>query len=190
MKNSAPSKNNLIPAVFLDRDGVINVDSGYVYKREDLKLLPGVAKGIRRLKELGYQIFVITNQSGVARGMFTMADVDAFHEALKKELGKEGASVDDVFICPHHPEGKVAAYAIACSCRKPGTGLIEQACEKYPIDRSKSFLVGDKDSDIACAEKAHIHGIQMADTQYKLHKSAFGYAKNFDEVVSIIEAHR
>lgn len=189
MKNSAPLKT-LQPAIFLDRDGVINADSGYVYKAQDLKLLPGVARGIRRLKELGFRIYVITNQSGVARGMFTLADVDTFHNALTSELAKEGASVDDIFICPHHPDGKIAPYAVTCACRKPATGLIDEACQKHPIDRSKSFLVGDKDSDITCAENAHIRGIQMAETQYKLHKNAFGYAKNFDEVVAIIEANR
>lgn len=185
MKNSAHPK----PAVFLDRDGVINADTGYVYKPEDLKLLPGVAQGMRRLKELGYQLYIITNQSGVARGMFTIEQVYAFHQRLKEELAKDGATFDDLFMCPHHPDGKIAAYAIACDCRKPATGLIEQAFKKHAIDRAKSFLVGDKDSDITCAENAHIRGIQMADTQYKLHAHAFGYAKNFDEVVRIIEAN-
>lgn len=183
MKNST----HLKPTIFLDRDGVINVDTGYVYRPEDLKLLPGVARGMRRLKELGYQLIIITNQSGVARGMFTLEQVAEFHQKLKEELAKEGATFDDLFVCPHHPSGKVSAFTIACDCRKPATGLINQAVTKHSIDLAKSFLVGDKDTDITCAENAHIRGIQIAETQYKLHKNAFAYAKNFDEVVRIIE---
>ncbi len=149
-------------AVFLDRDGVLNCDYGYVYKVDDLKLIEGVGETLKRLKDAGYLLLVITNQPGVARGYYTLEDVDIFHAAMQKQLQADyGVKIDEFYVCPHHVDGKVAEFAIKCECRKPAALLPEQAIEKYDIDRGSSFFVGDKDSDMECAKNISVTGIQV-----------------------------
>jgi len=149
-------------AVFLDRDGVINADTGYTFAVSDLKLLPRAAEGLKDLHGMGYKLIVITNQSGVARGFFTLDDVERFHGALQEALqAQAGVKIDRFYSCPHHPEGKVAAFAENCRCRKPETGNVLQAIADYQIDISKSFFIGDKISDMDCALRAGATPIQM-----------------------------
>lgn len=140
------------PAVFLDRDGTINEEMGYINDLSRLKLLPGVAEALRLLKSYGFKLIVISNQSGPARGYFPESLVFEANELLQKRLKKRGAFIDDFFICFHHPEDN-------CSCRKPKPGLILQALEKYPIDLEKSYLIGDKIIDIETAQNIGIKGI-------------------------------
>ncbi len=162
------------PAAFLDRDGVLIRDHGYVYQPKDLEILPGVYQGLKLLKERGYWLILVSNQSGVARGLFTCQDVDTFHQALQAELALHHAPLlDGLYYCPHHPEGSVAAFRKACTCRKPGIGLIEQATLDFPIDWSRSLLIGDKDSDIECAINAGIKGVQVSGEQYQGHAKPF-----------------
>jgi len=151
-------------AVFLDRDGVLNFDQGYTYKIEDLELLPGVGDSLKKLKDAGYKLVVITNQSGVARGLYTLNEVHIFHDALQKLLeSKYDVRIDDFYICPHHVDGTVSELSIECQCRKPGTELPLQAVEKYSIDITKSYFVGDKNSDMECAKNLSVVGIQVVD---------------------------
>lgn len=142
-------------AVFLDRDGILNVDRGYTFQRADLVVPEGVPQALGRLKSKGFKLVVVTNQSGIARGKFSMADVEAFHGALQAEIQRLGGPVLDLFkTCPHHPEGHVAPYNVACACRKPSIGLIADACSVLDIDSKRSFMIGDKWSDILCGHRA------------------------------------
>jgi len=146
------------PAVFLDRDGVINYDDHYIGTKERIRWMPGVASAIRILKDVGYYVFVITNQSGVARGMFTEDDVKSLHRWMAAELAAQGAVIDDFAYCPHHPEGQVAAYRQDCECRKPKAGMIRDLVRKWNVASELSLVVGDKDIDVAAARAAGIPG--------------------------------
>jgi len=152
----------LRPAVFLDRDGVLNVDKGYLYRREDFEWMPGAIAAVKRLNGMGYLVFVVTNQSGVARGYYRENDVTALHAWMNGQLGLHGARIDKFYYCPHHTEGSVPEYATACECRKPLPGLILAAFAEWDVDRARSFLVGDKDSDLAAAAAAGIRGYKFA----------------------------
>lgn len=146
------------PAAFLDRDGVINIDHGYVVRPEDLAFVSGAPAAIRRLNEAGYCVVVVTNQSGVARGYFTEADVARFHDHMRAELAKHGARIDAIYTAPHHPDATVAAYRADHPDRKPRPGMLLKAFAELPIKKEGSFLVGDKPSDIAAAKAAGIPG--------------------------------
>lgn len=149
------------PAVFLDRDGVLNVDKGYLYRSEDFEWIPGAIAAVKRLNDLGYLVFVVTNQSGVARGYYGEEDVAKLHEWINGELGKRGARIDKFYYCPHYTEGKALQYVTACQCRKPLPGLILAAFAEWDIDKARSFLIGDKDSDVAAATAAGIEGYKF-----------------------------
>ncbi|HOP40371.1 MAG TPA: D-glycero-beta-D-manno-heptose 1,7-bisphosphate 7-phosphatase [Geobacteraceae bacterium] len=141
-------------AVFLDRDGVINVEKEYLYRIEDFQFLPGVPRSLRLLKEAGFLLIVVTNQSGVARGYFHLADVHRLHRYLQDQLGSYGVAIDGFYICPHHPDHGTGEYRVECSCRKPMPGLIERAAADFGIDLKRSFLVGDKLSDLEAGRAA------------------------------------
>lgn len=147
------------PAVFFDRDGVLNVDKGYLYRTADFEWTPGAQEAIRQLKALGYLVFVVTNQSGVARGYYTEADVTALHAWMNVELAKVGAHIDRFYYCPHLAAATVENYRLDCHCRKPMPGMIVQAFGEWEVDRERSFLVGDKTSDVEAAEAAGIRGM-------------------------------
>ncbi len=149
------------PAAFLDRDGVLNVDRGYTFKPEDLVMIPTAAAAVRLLNAAGYYVFVVSNQSGVARGFFTEAAVDSFNTHIQEILKGEGAHIDAFYYCPHHPDGVIKELAIRCQCRKPAPGLLEQAARDWPIDLSRSFLIGDKDDDLTAARAFHIRGVKF-----------------------------
>jgi len=141
-------------ALFLDRDGTITVDKGFVHKKEDLELLPGVAEAIRLANEHGFMVVVVTNQSGVARGYFTEEDVQTFNAYLAQILAEQGARIDAFYYCPHHPEAPVETYRKACSCRKPRPGLLLQAAQELDIDLSQSWMVGDSPRDVEAGKRA------------------------------------
>lgn len=137
-------------AVFLDRDGTINEQMGYINHVSRFHLLPGVGRAIRALNECGLPVVVVTNQSGLARGYFPASLLDEVHQEMLRLLALEGARVDGIYVCPHHPEAKETQYRRRCSCRKPNTGLIEQAAVDLGLDPSSSFMVGDRWSDLRC----------------------------------------
>ena len=149
------------PAAFLDRDGVLNIDHGYVHRLGELDIVTGASEAVRLLNEAGYLVIVITNQSGVARGLYGEEDVRRFNEELARRLALQGARIDAFYYCPHHPNGSVAPYAITCDCRKPKPGLLDNAAKDFAIDRSRSFLIGDKDSDIDAAGAFGIKGVRF-----------------------------
>lgn len=144
------------PAVFLDRDGVLTEECGYVTSLKELLLFPYSAECVRRIHEKGYYAIVITNQSGVARGLFLESDLKDMNEYLQKTVG-----VDAVYYCPHHPEGSVERYRKVCQCRKPETGMLAQACADFEIDMQNSYMVGDRAGDILTGQKAGIKTILL-----------------------------
>jgi len=149
------------PAAFLDRDGVLNVDHGYVHKPEQLEWVKGAPEAVRLLNDAGYYVIVITNQSGIARGYFDDSALKSFHAHMQEKLAAQGAHIDAFYYCPHHPEGVIKSLAVRCHCRKPSPGLLEQAASEWPIDLSASFLIGDKDDDMTAAAAFHIPGIRF-----------------------------
>jgi D,D-heptose 1,7-bisphosphate phosphatase len=186
------------PAVFLDRDGTLNVETGGVRREEALQVLPGVGAALRRLRQEGYRLVVLTNQSVIARGQADEADVAAVHRRLERELGREGAYLDGIYVCPHHPEygspGERAEFARACQCRKPATGLLERACAELGLDRSRSWVVGDQTRDIEMARRAGVRSILVmtgrggADGEF--HATPDFVASNLTAAADVILRHR
>jgi alpha-1,3-rhamnosyl/mannosyltransferase len=142
-------------AVFLDRDGTLNVDKGYVHRWEDWEWLPGVPEALREMAGMGMKLVVLSNQSGIARGFYSAADVDRLHDRVRRDLEGRGVRVDGFYFCPHGPEE-------GCACRKPRSGLIERACRELGLDPASSYLIGDKASDAAAARAAGVKPILVA----------------------------
>jgi D-glycero-D-manno-heptose 1,7-bisphosphate phosphatase len=157
-----PEKDNVRrPAAFFDRDGVLNVDRGYTHRPEQLEWVNGAPEAVRLLNEAGYYVFVVTNQSGIARGYYDEAAVKSFHLHMQDALAAHGAHIDAFYFCPHHPDGSVKSFAMRCRCRKPEPGLLEQAAHEWPIDLAASILIGDKDDDMSAAASFKIRGIKF-----------------------------
>jgi D-glycero-D-manno-heptose 1,7-bisphosphate phosphatase len=150
-------------AVFLDRDGTLNEEVGYIRHVPDLHLIPGAAQAVKRLNEAGLLAILTTNQTGPARGYYDEAHVQALNARLVSLLEIEaGAKLDAVYYCPHLETGSVAPYNIACTCRKPGPGMVEQACQAFPqIDVVQSFIIGDKATDIEFAHTVGARGVLL-----------------------------
>ncbi len=146
------------PAVFLDRDGVLNLDHGYVHAPHQVEWVRGAKKGVKLVNDAGYYLFVVTNQAGVAKGHYGEEAIGTLHRWMAEELAAFGASIDDWRYCPYHPEGIVAEYCLAHDWRKPAPGMLTDLFAHWPIERQGSFLVGDKVSDIEAAEAAGIPG--------------------------------
>jgi D-glycero-D-manno-heptose 1,7-bisphosphate phosphatase len=143
-------------AVFLDRDGVLVRDSGYVHRVQDLQLLPGAVEGLLALQQAGYLLVVVTNQSGIARGLYTEADYQCFTSAMRSALQQSGVELTDVLHCPHLPNAAVARFAVECSCRKPSPGMLLRAIAEFGIDPGRSMMVGDRDSDLQAGRAAGV----------------------------------
>jgi D-glycero-D-manno-heptose 1,7-bisphosphate phosphatase len=143
-------------ALFLDRDGVINVDHGYVSRPEDFELVPGIIDLLQTADAAGYLLVVVTNQSGIARGLFDQHQYTKLEAHMRDALVDKGVTLAGVYHCPHHVDGRIPEFAIACDCRKPAPGLILRAAEELSIDLGRSMLVGDKPSDVEAAERAGV----------------------------------
>lgn len=146
----------LRPALFLDRDGVINVDHGYVHRPENFEFMPGIFKLVRAANERGYLVVVVTNQAGIGRGYYSEAQFLLLTDWMKERFKAEGARIDAVYFCPFHPEHGVGEYRRESECRKPGPGMLLQAKKDLNVDLIKSILVGDKPSDIAAGKAAGV----------------------------------
>ncbi|TBL89222.1 D-glycero-beta-D-manno-heptose 1,7-bisphosphate 7-phosphatase [Hafnia alvei] len=146
----------LVPAIFLDRDGTINVDHGYVHESDNFQFIDGVIDAMAKLKEMGYALVLVTNQSGIARGMFTEDQFMHLTEWMDWSLADRGVDLDGVYYCPHHPEGTVEEFRQTCDCRKPQPGMLLSAKEELNIDMSASYIVGDKIEDLLAGEAASV----------------------------------
>jgi D-glycero-D-manno-heptose 1,7-bisphosphate phosphatase len=146
------------PAAFFDRDGVINIDHGYVHSPDQFDLVAGAGEGLRLCREMGFLIFIVTNQAGVAYGYYDEAAIDALHKHMRTLLARSGAVIDDIRYCPHHPQAVVSSYACACDWRKPRPGMILDLARQWSVDLTRSFLVGDKMSDLEAASAAGVKG--------------------------------
>ena len=152
--------------IFLDRDGTINVEKDYIYKSEDLIFEEGTIEALKTFKNLGYILIVVSNQSGIARGYFTEEDLNIFNNNMNEILKKNGVEITEFYCCPHHPDG-IGEYKKVCECRKPNNKMIEDAIKKYNIDREKSYMIGDKTSDIGAGLKSNLKTV-LVKTGYGL----------------------
>ncbi|MFA9371346.1 MAG: D-glycero-alpha-D-manno-heptose-1,7-bisphosphate 7-phosphatase [Labilibaculum antarcticum] len=144
-------------ALFLDRDGVINSDEGhyYIYKIEDFKINEGIIPSLKKITEAGYLLFIVTNQGGIAKGIYSESDVEMVHDHLRSILEKENIHIEQIYFCPHHES------VATCDCRKPNPYFIKKAIIDYNIDSTKSYMIGDSSRDIQAAEAARIRGIKI-----------------------------
>lgn len=170
-------------AVFLDRDGTLNVEKNYLYKPADWEWIPGAVEAIRQINEMGWLAIVVTNQAGIARGFYREEDVAALHSHVDGLLAAAGARIDAYYMCPHHPEfGELGD----CGCRKPQPGLLRRAAQDFSIDLPGSFLIGDKASDILAAQSAGVTPILVA-TGYGQAEDA-AVAKNVERACDVLAA--
>jgi D-glycero-D-manno-heptose 1,7-bisphosphate phosphatase len=153
-------------AVFLDRDGTIIEDTGYIGEIERVRFLPGVREAIQSLNGGGFKVIVVTNQAGVARGYFTEESVQKVNTFIGESLAREKALIDGFYYCPHHIEGIVEEYRRDCYCRKPNPGMLEKAAHDFGIDLPRSFLIGDKESDIEAGNRAGCRTILIAGREH------------------------
>ena len=144
-------------AIF-DRDDTLLIDKHYMFDPNDIEWIEGAVEALKMLRLRGYEICIATNQSGIARGYFSEQQMHEFHDAMQRQLNSAGVKIEGFFHCPHHPDGSVSEFAVSCGCRKPLPGLIEQIDQALPVDRSLSFLIGDKPRDIQSAQAFGIPG--------------------------------
>ena len=157
---TSPLDSQPRPALFLDRDGVLNEDRGYVSRWEDFAWVPGAREAVATFNRAGWLVIVVTNQSGVGRGYYTEADMHALHTRMGEELARAGGHIDAFYFAPHHPDAPVESYRHPDPPdRKPNPGMILRALSEWPIDRERSVLVGDKTSDMEAATRAGIRGL-------------------------------
>jgi D-glycero-D-manno-heptose 1,7-bisphosphate phosphatase len=149
------------PAAFLDRDGTLNYDEGYTHRIDQFRWVEGAKEAIKALNDAGFNVFVVTNQAGIARGYYEPEQVTVLHTWMQEQLAMCGAHIDDIRFCPHHPEGTVAPLAVACDCRKPGTAMLEDLITQWQPQLEHSFMLGDAEKDAAAGRAVGIAGLQV-----------------------------
>jgi D-glycero-D-manno-heptose 1,7-bisphosphate phosphatase len=175
-------------AFFLDRDGVVIKDVPYLSKVDEIEFLPGVDRAIKRINDYGYKCIVITNQSGIARGLISLDELSSINTYLRNTLKRKGAIIDAFYVCPHHPDGKVKEYAIKCSCRKPGNAMILQAAVEHNLDLSRSIMIGDQDIDVEAGIRAGCNAFLMYKPNLLLGRQVT--LNNLEEAVKYIYNYR
>ena len=169
------------PAIFLDRDGVINKESGYVHSVDDFHFIDGVFGACRQMSKAGFRLVVITNQAGIGRGYYTEDDFHCLTKWMLDEFRQHGVEIDDVYYCPHHPVHGIGPYRRVCDCRKPGPEMIMRAASEHSLDLSQSILVGDKISDIEAGRSAGVGCCVLVLTGHALDSKDLDKADNFFE---------
>ena len=144
----------ITPVIFLDRDNTIIHDHGYVHRIEDLRFIDGALQALKLFAEHGIDVFIVTNQGGIAKEIFDLAQLERFHSAMLKEINEHGGKIKDIVFCPHHPESVTEELATPCGCRKPEPGLIKLLAIKWKLDLSLSIMIGDRDSDVEAGNRA------------------------------------
>lgn len=152
-------------AIFLDRDGTVIIDKGYLYKISDLEFIPGSIQALKALNDAGFKLLIISNQSGIARGMYTEEDYQSLTEAMLEQLSNRGVCIEDTYYCPHLPDAIVPQYRQVCDCRKPATGLFHRAVKEHDIDLDSSFAIGDRLRDLAICSESDCQGILIGTTE-------------------------
>lgn len=152
-------------AIFLDRDGTINLEKHYLYKVEDFEFMPGVVDALRKLQRAGYLLIIITNQSGIARGYYTEEDFQKLNDWMVSTLKEQGVTIADVYFCPHLPDAQVPEYRKECGCRKPQLGMYKQAILDYNIQIGHSYAIGDKIRDCAICESSPCKGFLIGENE-------------------------
>ncbi|HET9272517.1 MAG TPA: HAD family hydrolase [Vicinamibacterales bacterium] len=147
------------PAVFLDRDGTLSEERGFIDRLELLEIFPWTSDAIRLLNRAGFAVIVVTNQSAIGRGIIDLTFLQSVHDTLDRHFTKSGARVDRYYFCPHHPDAPLPEYRMVCRCRKPGPGMIEQAAADLGLDLSRSFMVGDRPIDVASGHAAGVRSV-------------------------------
>lgn len=174
-------------AVFLDRDGVIIKDKGFVHRVEDVEFIPGAVEAIRQLHDHGFLVVVVTNQSGIGRGYYTEQDFLRVTDFINKELVRAGTRIDATYFCPHHPTEGIGPYRVECECRKPKSGMLRRAAQELNIDLRGSFMVGDRDVDVLAGLGAGVRPIHIATGLAPVTGTALcSQAPNLAAAVSII----
>lgn len=173
----------LKPAVFLDRDGTVNVEKGYLYKIEDFEYLDGAVEGLRQLCAWGYSPVIITNQSGIARGYYGEEDFCKLTDWMLSDLEEKGIRIEGVYYCPHHPEGRLEKYTKICKCRKPKTGLFYQAAAELGLDLDKSIAIGDKPRDLAICNETAVKGFLLSDGSGSEKMGGYLVCKSWGEII-------
>ena len=175
-------------AIFLDRDGTIIQDKGYLHQKDDVEYLEGVINALRCLCEMGFLLFIITNQSGIARGYYTEQEFMDLNLWMCEDLKRQGVIITKTYYCPHLEEGIIPKYAKMCGCRKPKTELFWKAAEEYRIDMSKSFAIGDRMRDLMICREAKVRGLLL--TQNAMPQEGINICRNWDEILqTIIRLH-
>ncbi len=176
-------------AVFLDRDGVINVDLGYVHRVEHFRFVPGSDVALARLQAAGWRLVVVTNQSGLARGLYSSADYERFTAHLRAQLAGAGVQLDAVLHCPHLPDAVVPAYRLSCPCRKPAPGLLLQAARELSLDMGASVMVGDRLSDVFAGRAAGVGYNVLVRSGHALEPGAAEQADAvYDDLAAFVDA--
>lgn len=152
-------------AVFLDRDGTINIEKDYLHRKEDFEFIPGVIEGLIQLQKAGYKLFIITNQSGIARGYYTEDDFRELTAWMLETMALQGVDIQKVYYCPHLPTACVLQYKKDCNCRKPKTGMIEKAVADFQIDLNKSYVIGDRIRDCTICLNTNCKGFVIGETE-------------------------
>lgn len=158
------------PAAFIDRDGVINADLGYVHQIDQFRILPGVVEGLRLLASRGYALVVVTNQAGIARGKYGTGDFEVLSEYMRSFFAHEGVLFAGIYHCPHHPKGSIPAYSVQCLCRKPAPGMLLEAARDLGLSLADSVMIGDKPSDAAAGRAAGVRATVLVRTGHALPK--------------------
>lgn len=174
-------------AVFLDRDGTINVEKDYLFKAEDFEFIPGAPEAIARLNQAGLLVIVVTNQSGVAQGFFSIDDVHRLHHHIRQALLPFDATIDAFYICPHHPQKGIETYRMDCGCRKGHPGMLQQAADDLNVDLQGSFMIGDKDTDLLAGIAAGCRNY-LVRTGYGENHVAFATENNVPVVATMGDA--
>lgn len=171
-------------AIFLDRDGTINVEKNYIFRISDFEYIDGVIKGLKNLSEMGYLLIIVTNQSGIARGYYTEEDYFILDEWMRHDLLDKGIVVAASYYCPHLPWGTVSKYAVECKCRKPKTALYWEAVRTFNIDMARSFAIGDKPRDLSICDESAARGILLSDVV--IDNCKYTVCQNWQDIIKTI----